>query len=128
EVADDSDAETGALLCELLMQQAENGDEDAQLKILLILSSCKRQKVADILKTLSTDRAVTLISYLKDEWIIELMYFVDKTTFHNMSPHLNAMKNYNGPTGPFGPRIGEKFAPAYAGIGFDMGFSFYKGY
>ena len=128
EVVDDSDAETGALLCELLMQQADNGDEDAQLKILLILSSSKRQKVADILKTLTADRAVTLITYLKDEWIVELMWFVDKTTYHNLAPHLTAMKNYDGPTGPFGPEIGKGFAPAYAGAGYDMGFSAYKGW
>ena len=128
EVFDDSDVETGSLLVELLMQQADNGDEDAKLKLLLILSSCKRSKVADCLKHMNTDRSVKFISYLKDEWIVEIMYFVDKTTYHNMAPHLYAMKNYNGPSGPFGPQIGESFAPAYVGAAFDLGWSGYKGY
>jgi hypothetical protein len=126
-VTNDSDPETGALIVELLMQQAEGGDEESKLKIIAILTSCKRNVVANILKELSTDRAVDFMNYVKFEWQHEVMYFVDKTTYHNLAPHLLAMLTYGGPKGPFGPEIGN-WAPAYAGAGFDIMWAPFKSY
>ncbi|MEX1002370.1 MAG: OmpA family protein [Crocinitomicaceae bacterium] len=126
-VVNESDAETGALIAELLMQKAEEGDEDSRLKIIAILSSSKRKKVADILKTLSTDRAVDFMNYINYDWQYEVMYFVDKTTYHNLASNLLSMLIYTGPKGPFGPKIGN-WSPAYAGLGFDAGWSGMKGF
>lgn len=125
-ITNESDAETGGLIVQLLMEQDEDGNEEAELKILAILTSCKRQVVADLLKSMSTDLAVKSLNYLKYEWQYELMYFVDKITYHNLAPNLVSMLIYNGPTGPFGPEIGN-WSPAYAGLGFDMGWSGMKG-
>ncbi|MEZ4923465.1 MAG: hypothetical protein R2780_09865, partial [Crocinitomicaceae bacterium] len=122
-VTNESDPSTGSLIVELLMQQAEGGDEESRLKLIAILTSCKRDVVAKILKEMSTDRAVQFMNYVKFEWQHEVMYFVDKTTYHNLAPNLLAMLTYGGPTGPFGPEIGESFAPAYAGVGFDIGWA-----
>ena len=127
-VVNDSDPETGALIVELLMQQAEGGDNDSKLKLIGILTSCKREVVAKLIKELSTDGAVDFINYVKDSWQYETMYFLDKTTYHNIAPNLASMLLYTGPKGPFGPAIKDGFAPAYAGVGFDASWSAMKGY
>jgi OOP family OmpA-OmpF porin len=127
-VTNESDPSTGALIVELLMQQADEGDNESKLKVIAILTSCKRDVVAKILKELNTDKAVEFMNYAKFEWQHEIMYFVDKTTYHNLAPNLLAMLAYNGPTGPFGPEIGESFAPAYAGAAFDIGWAPFKSY
>lgn len=128
QVVTENDVETGKLLVEILMEQADGGDEDARLKILGILTSSDRKKVAAIIKSLSTEQAVKFMGYLKNEWVQEIAWFLDKTTYHNVAPHLVGLIIYDGPTGPFGPEIGQSFAPAYAGAGFDMAWAPFKGY
>ena len=127
QVINESDAETGALVVQVLMQKAEEGDEDSRLKLIGILSSAKREKVAAILKHLPVADAVDFMNYIKYEWQYEVMYFVDKTTYHNLAPNLLSMLIYTGPKGPFGPKIGN-WSPAYAGLGFDAGWSGMKGF
>lgn len=125
-ITNDADAATGALIVQLLMLQAEEGDEDSQLKVVAILTSCNREKVAAILKELSVDQAIKALGYVKYEWQLELMWFVDETTYHNLAPNLLSMLVYDGPKGPFGPVIGD-WSPAYAGLGLDKGWSMFKG-
>ncbi len=127
QVVNESDPETGGLVMLLLMQQAEEGDEDSKLKIVAILTSCDREVVAAFLKEMNHDDAVNCLNYINFEWQREVMYFVDKTTYHNLAPYLFSMILYTGPTGPFGPEI-DNWSPAYAGIGFDAGWSGMKGY
>ncbi|MEO9533416.1 MAG: OmpA family protein [Crocinitomicaceae bacterium] len=126
-ITNESDAETGGLIIQLLMEQDAEGSEEAELKILAILTSCKRQTIANILKEMKTDLAVKALNYLKYEWQYELVYFLDKTTYHNIAPNLLSMLIYDGPKGPFGPEIGN-WSPAYAGLGFDMAWSGMKGF
>jgi len=97
------------------------------LKVIGILTSCNREVVAKLLKELSTEQAVEALGYVKYSWQYEVMYFVDKTTYHNLAPNLLSMLVYSGPTGPFGPEIGN-WAPAYAGLGFDVSWSGMKGF
>ena len=125
-VVNESDAETGALVVELLIQQAEAGDEESELKIVAILTSCNRNVVAALLKEMDHEEAVNALNYIKYEWQREIMYFVDKTTYHNLAPHLLAITTWDGPAGPFGPEL-KNWSPAYAGIGLDMGWGGYKG-
>jgi len=126
EVTNESDAETGALIVQLLMEQYEGGDEESQTKLLGILSSCKREVVAAILKELDVADAVKFLNIINDEWQREIMFFVDKTTYHNLAPYLTAIAYWPGPEGPFGPQI-KGFMPAYAGIALDFGYGGYRG-
>jgi len=114
------------LIVQLLIMQFEEGDEESKTKLLGILSSCKREVVASILKELDPQIAVQFLNYIKDDWQREVMYFVDKTTYHNLAPHLTAITTWDGPQGPFGPER-KNFSPAYAGIGLDLGYGGYRG-
>lgn len=125
-VVNEADAETGALAIQLLMQQADEGDEDSKLKVIAILTSCDRKVVAKALKAMPTDKAIEALNYVKFDWQVEIMYFVDRETYQNLAPYCLAMLVYDGPKGPFGPELGN-FAPAYAGVGFDFGWGGFKG-
>jgi len=125
-ITNESDVVTGSLIVQLLMQQAEAGDEESKLKVIAILTSCKRDVVAKILKELSTENAVKALGYINNDWQRELLYFVDKTTYHNLAPNLISILLWPGPQGPFGPKLGN-FAPAYAGLALDLGYGGYKG-
>jgi OmpA-OmpF porin, OOP family len=126
QTTNNSDAETGSLIVQLLMQQAEAGDEDSKLKVIAILTSCKREVVAAILKEMDTETAVNAINYVNEDWQREIMFFVDKTTYHNIAPNLYSILLWPGPQGPLGPKR-NSFAPVYAGIGADFGWGGYKG-
>ena len=126
EVTNESDAATGALIVELLMQQAEAGDEESKLKVIGILTSCKRSVVAALLKEMDNEDAVNAIIYVNAEWQREILYFVDKTTYHNLAPNLNSIVLWKGPQGPFGPER-KNWSPAYAGLAFDLGYGGFKG-
>jgi OOP family OmpA-OmpF porin len=125
-LVNDMDAETGALVIMLLMQQAEAGDEESQLKIVAILTSCKREVVIAILNALDTETAVKALNYVNFDWQREIMWFADKITYHNIAPNLVSILLWEGPQGPFGPQIGD-WSLAYAGLGFDKGVSGFKG-
>lgn len=125
-ITNESDAETGSLIIQLLMQQAEAGDEESQLKVIAILTSCKRDVIAAILKEMDTETAVKALNYINFDWQREVMYFVDKTTYHNLAPNLFSILLWPGPQGPFGPKL-NNFSPAYAGISLDLAYGGYKG-
>ena len=127
-IINDMDDETAALGVELLMDQYENENhEDAQIKVVAILTSCKRSKVAGFLKAMDTETAVRALNYLKFDWQIELMHFVDRETYQNIAPNLLSMLLYDGPKGPFGPER-DNWSPVYAGAGFDFAWSGMAGF
>lgn len=125
-VVNEMDPETGALGVMLLMQQAEAGDEDSKLRVIAILTSCKREVVIALLKAMDTETAVKALNYVNYEWQREILWFADKTLYHNLAPNLLAVLLWDGPEGPFGPEI-DDWSPAYAGIGLDKGVSMFKG-
>lgn len=125
-IVNESDAETGALIVLLLMQQADAGDEDSKLKVIAILTSCDRQVVIDLLNAMGTEYAVTALNYVNYEWQREILWFADETTYHNLASNLMSILLWEGPQGPFGPVI-DDWSLAYAGAGFDKGVSGFKG-
>jgi len=125
-ITNESDVETGNLIVQLLIQQAEGGDEDSELKMVAIITSCKRDVVCKILASLPTETAVKAMNYVNFDWQREIMWFVDQTTYHNLAPHLFSVLLWNGPEGPFGPEL-NNFGIAYAGIGGDFSYGGYKG-
>lgn len=126
ELIQKEDANTGALAIQYLIQLDEQGDSEANQKILFILSSVDRKKVAQILAILPAKDALDALTRLKAEWQRELMWFVDKTTYHNLAAHMNAIILWDGPQGPFGPLV-DDWGITYAGAGFDKGWSPFKG-
>lgn len=106
---------------------AYEGDDDAKLSVIAVLTSCKRQKVADILESMSTYNAVRTLKLVKDDWIKELVYFLDKETYHEVAPYLVNQLYIPAPEGPFGPIV-NKWKPAYAGVFYNLGYSPLKGY
>lgn len=125
----ESTDEVGAAVIELLLQKldANSNDEENKLNLVAILTSCNRDKVAAMLKELTNKQAAQALLWLKDEWIREVVWFVDETTYQNIAPHLSAIYNWKGDTeGPFGPGV-KNWAPVYAGIGLDKSWGGYKG-
>ena len=106
---------------------AYDGDDDSKIAVIAVLSSCDRSKVADILETMSTYNAVRTLSILKNDWIKELVYFVDLETYQNIAPYLVDELFIPYPEGPFGLVV-KKWSPAYAGAFFNFGYSPLKGY
>jgi OmpA-OmpF porin, OOP family len=126
-IANESNQETGALIIQLLLQQHAEGNEEAELKLVAILTSAKRAIVAGMLKELPVDDAIKFLNTSKYEWQYEVLYHVDKTTYHNLAPNMLSMLLYDGPKGPFGPER-KNWSPAYAGLGFDYSWSGMKGF
>lgn len=124
----DTDIPTGAAVIQLLLEKLEknSSDEDSKLNIVAIITSCNRDVVAKILAHLPPKDAVQALLWVKETWIREVVWFVDKETYHNIAPHLSALKTWKGNEGPFGPEI-KKWGPIYAGIAFDRAWGQYKG-
>ncbi len=124
----DTDIPTGAAVIQLLLQNLEknSSDEDSKLNIVAIITSCNRDVVAKILAELPTKDAVQALLWVKENWIREVVWFVDKETYHNIVPHLSAVRDWKGTEGPFGPEV-KKWAPVYAGIAYDGAWGQYKG-
>lgn len=125
-IINELDAETGALGVMLLMQQAENGDEESKLKVVAILTSCHREVIIALLKEMDTETAIKTLNYVNYEWQREILWFADKTLYHNLAPNLYGIILWEGPQGPFGPII-KDWSLAYAGGGFDKGVSMFNG-
>ncbi len=106
---------------------AYDGSDDDKISVIAVLSSCNRSKVADILETMTTYNAVRTLKILKDDWIKELVYFLDKETYHEVAPYLVSQLFIPYPTGPFGPIV-KSWSPAYAGVFYDYAYSPISGY
>ena len=93
----ETDIATGAAVVQLLLQNLEknSADEDSKLNLVAVMTSCNRDVVANILKTLPVKDAVQALLWVKDEWIQEVVWFVDENTYHNIATHLNAVKNWS---------------------------------
>jgi len=103
-------------------------DADIKLNLSTILTSADRTKVAKGLEGLSTKNAVTALGYMKDEWHVELLYFVSKETYQNIAPHLSGMVNFEaGSSESFFKKKVNKFGLLYAGLGVDLAWSGIKG-
>lgn len=125
----DSEIAVGAAVIQLLLQklEANSNDEENKLNLVAIITSCERDVVAKILRDLPNKDAVQALLWVKDTWIREAIYFVDKTTYQNLAPHLSAVNLWSGDReGPFGPEV-KNWAPIYAGIGLDKSWGGYKG-
>lgn len=120
-------ADIGALALEMLLEKVKkNSDEDAKLKIVAVITSCDKNKLAEILKEMSVENAVKALNIVKEEWILEALWFVDEITYHNLAPNLTALKNWKGYEGMFGP-YNAKWSPVYAGIAYDRAWGGYAG-
>ncbi len=105
---------------------AYKGNDDDQLSIVAVLTSCEREKVIAILNKMSVEHAVLALKLLKSEWIKEIMYFADRTLYQNLAPHLILQLFIPDPKGPFGPVL-TSFQPAYGGVFYDYSISGLKG-
>jgi len=106
---------------------AYDGDEDAELNVATVLTSCNRSHIAKILGEMAVYDAVRTLKLMKNNWIKELVYFVDMTTYHDLAPNLISQLEIPDPIGPFGPMV-KKWSPAYAGVFYDYSYSMMKGY
>lgn len=120
----------GVAVIQLLVQKLEenSNDEENKLKLVAILTSCDRNVIANILNNSSATDAVKALLWVKEEWIRELVWFVDKPTYHNIAPHLTAVSEWEGNKGPFGGDISKKWSASYAGIAYDGGWGGYKAF
>lgn len=119
----------GIAVIKLLIGKLEENskDEENKLKLVAILTSCDRKVIADILNSSTSGNAVKALQWLKEDWIRELVWFVEKSTYHNIAPHLTAITDWKGSTGPFGPEL-NNWSLAYAGVGYDRSWGGYKAF
>lgn len=104
-------------------------DNALSKNIIGILSSGDREKVAQGLKECGADYAVKVLSLIKDEWVVEIAWFLDRETYQNIAPSLSALKNYRpGKTNYLLKKEVKTFGLLYAGLGYDLGFSPLKGF
>ena len=109
------------------VDSAYEGDDDDELIVVAVLSSCKRSHIAKILAEMDPYDAVRALNLLKASWVKELVYFVDMQTYHDIAPDLFLKLYIPDPRGPFGPMV-PKWTPAYAGVFYDWSYSGMKGY
>ena len=119
--------ETAASQIKNSTNSAYNGDKDDELTIAGVLTSCKRDHIANIIEHMEVYDAVRALKLLKNNWIKELVYFIDMQTYHELAPSLVSELYIPEPTGPFGPII-NNWSPAYAGIFYDYSYSLMNGY
>jgi outer membrane protein OmpA-like peptidoglycan-associated protein len=104
-------------------------DKELQTNIIGILSSADREKVAQGLKEAGPEYAIKVLGLIKDPWVIEVVWFVDRETYHNIAPSLSAIKNFvPGKSTYLLQKEVNTFGLVYAGLGFDRGFSPLKGF
>lgn len=121
------DAATVAALIETYAMEAVDGDEDSETMVALIMTSVKRSLVAQALKEGRARSMIVALLLLKEEWQQELLWHVDKTTYHNLAPHVTGVRDFKGMTGGmFGKDVGDGFKPVYAGAGYNLAVSAFK--
>lgn len=92
-----------------------------------ILTSCKRDLVGKALYHADASSVKEALLWLKEEWQLELMWFVDKQTYHQIAPEIPALVNYEGPkAGDFGKSV-DNFRFIYGGVGYSLAWSALKG-
>ncbi len=117
-------ATLGAAL-EILVDQ---NDEDAKLNVSAILTSCKRNLVAEGLKLMSAEKAIIAVGWMKESWQREVMWFVDMNTYHNLAPHLSGLKYWTPDnTPPLFAKEVSNFGLLYGAAGPDFATSSLKG-
>ena len=82
----------GAALIYLYTESLSNSD--LQTNISGILTSADRQKVALGIKECGTDYAVKVLGIMKDEWQLEIAWFLDRETYQGIAPSLPAVRDY----------------------------------
>jgi OmpA-OmpF porin, OOP family len=104
-------------------------DKEIQTNIIGILSSGDREKVAQGLKEAGPEYAIKVLGLIKDPWVIEVVWFVDRETYHNIAPSLPAIKNFvPGKSTYLLQKEVKTFGLVYAGIGYDLGLSPLNGF
>lgn len=120
-----SDAATLGAAIEILVDQ---NNEDAKLNVSAILTSCRRELVAEGLKLMNPEKAIIALNWMKTSWQREIMWFVDMNTYHNLAPHLGGLQSWK----PYDPPIlfdkeVSNFGLLYAAAGPDLAYSGFKG-
>lgn len=116
----------GSAFLYLYGEMANNSD--LQRNIVGILTSADRTKVAKGIQQLTTSEAVDILVLVKEEWILEIAWFLDRETYQQLAPSLTALKYYQPKNSePFFQRERNFMSPLYAGIGPDLSYSRMKG-
>lgn len=102
-------------------------EEDEKENIATILSSCNRDHIGKTLDLMGPSYAKKALQMLKNEWQLELMWFVSKETYHKLAPELVPLIIFTGSKlGHFGKSV-DPFNFAYAGAGYSTAWSNLKG-
>lgn len=116
----------GAALIYLYDESLKNSD--LQTNISGILTSADRSKVAQGLKECGTDYAIKVLGIMKDEWQLEIAWFLDRETYQGIAPSLSAIRDYKpGSAGYLFKKEVKNFGLLYAGGGLDFAYSALKG-
>lgn len=70
--------------------------EDSKTTFVLLLTSMPREKVGKALDLMKKEYLVKGINYLKDEWALDIIYYISETTYNSSASGFNAIKNYGG--------------------------------
>ena len=92
-----------------------------------LITSIKRTLAGETLNNMDARHAIQGLNWLKDEWVYEVIWYMSESAYNKIAPYLNAIKNYKGD--PKGTTYSDpkKWHPLYAGVGFDLGYSGFRG-
>lgn len=103
-------------------------NSDLQTNISGIITSADRSKVALGLKECGADYAIGILGIMKDEWQLEIAWFLDRETYQAVAASLPAIRDYEpGNAGYLFKKEVKTFGLLYAGGGFDLAYSMLKG-
>lgn len=94
---------------------------------LAIIASIKRDHAGRTLDNMEPSKAIRGLNWMKDEWVREVVWYVSEKTYNNIAPYLPAIAGWNGVPEGVAYKPLSKMSPMYAGIGYHMTFTGYRG-
>lgn len=81
-------------LAPLFDEFVKSGKQDSKTTFVLLVCSMPRIKVGNTLDLMTNHLLVKGINFLKDEWALDVIYYLSESTYNNSSAELNALKTY----------------------------------
>ncbi len=60
----------------------------------LIISSIERKKAGEVLDAMKSKLAIKGLNMIDKEWVLEAAYYMSEKTYNELSPKIDALKNY----------------------------------
>ncbi len=92
-----------------------------------LITSMRRELAGGTIDNMEPSRAIRGLNWLKDEWVLEVVWYVNENTYNKIAAYLTAITGYTGITPGQAYAPVKKFHPIYAYAGYQLGFGGYRG-